>query len=410
MFGWELPPYNSGGLGTASLGLTQSLSELGVDIDFVLPKVHGPFPFSHMRIHGAAGAGDFFPEAASVLAYGTSLQADDQGSLRVQYAPGGDHPAPYLHAHWYAARAQAIASQTQFEVVHAHDWMTYYSGMRAQQVARRRGIEVPLVAHIHATEYDRGGEGGGNRAIAAIERAGFEAADRIVAVSHYTAAMVRRHYGISASKISVVHNGITPSAPARFNLAALKKHYKIVLFMGRVTMSKGPEYFLKLARDVTAQDPKVKFVMVGSGDLEHKMIEQAAHMGLTGKILFSSFLRGQDVDRAYQLADLFVMPSVSEPFGLVALEALQNGTPAIVSKQSGVAEVSNNLVQVDFWDAKKMRDTVLELLQNPAYAQQLTKQGQTDLAGLSWDVAAHKMQEIYESLLPRQLAPAYADA
>lgn len=402
MFGWELPPYNSGGLGTASLGMTEGLADLGHEIDFILPKAHGPYPYRHMQILSAVDIDENVASSSDVLPYGASVMRDEHGNPAIRYvAPG----SAFQHASWYAKTTLPLAQDNSYEMIHCHDWMTYYSGLQARANAKRAGIAAPLVAHIHATEYDRGGASGGNRAINAIEHVALNAADRVIAVSHYTARTVHEQYGVSKAKISVVHNGIMPGTPPSFDLEALKKHFKIVLFMGRITMSKGPEYFLKLAKAVTDKDPRVKFVMVGSGDMEQQCIELAARMGLTGKILFSTFLRGSDVNRAYQLADLFVMPSVSEPFGLVALEALQNGTPAIVSKQSGVAEVSKHLVQIDFWETKKMASSVLKILNDPAYAARLRRGGTADLRRLSWLKAAEKIQEVYNELLP---VPAFA--
>ena len=419
MLGWELPPTNSGGLGTASLGLTQGLSPLDIDIDFVLPEIHGSLPFDHMRVHSATkytrdgeleswenslysrslGYGNY----AVTTVDGTAVRATAEMPL-----PADTLPTPFGQAMWYAKRAARIASTHQFDIIHTHDWMTYQAGIAARSVASRRGDSAPFVAHVHATEVDRGGSHG-NPAISLLEKQGLQAADRVVAVSHYTKQTVHREYDVPLSNISVVHNGINTSVPIpSFPLHALKRHHKLVLFMGRITMQKGPEYFLELARRVTTVDPSVRFLMVGSGDLEKACIERSAAMGLTGRVLFSSFLRGQDVNRAYQMADLFVMPSVSEPFGLVALEAFQNGTPVIASKQSGVAEVSQNLVTVDFWDMEVMTKTVLNLLANPHQGAELVAAGKRDLHHLSWDRAAAQVVEIYHSLLPS--SPSFSPA
>jgi glycosyltransferase involved in cell wall biosynthesis len=274
--------------------------------------------------------------------------------------------------------------------------MTYYCGVLAKHEARKRGEETPLVAHVHATEIDRGC-GHGNPDIMAIERDGLQAADQVVAVSNYTKQIVHDHYGVPLDKIAVAHNGITTAhQPRRFAPSPLKKHFKTVLFMGRMTGMKGPEYFLKLAKEVTDQDKAVRFIMVGSGDMEKKCIEQAAGMGLTGKIFFSSFLRGTDVDRAYQMADLFIMPSVSEPFGLVALESLQNGTPAIVSKQSGVSEVLDHALKVDFWDVNEMANKIVAVLKHPPLASTLRQHGSFEVRRMSWTDAARGCLEVYD--------------
>ncbi|MBU6389684.1 glycosyltransferase family 4 protein [Patescibacteria group bacterium] len=430
MFGWELPPYNSGGLGTACLGLTEGLTSLGLSVDFVVPKVFGQYPFSHMRILSAA---DYSSSShikallalndtqqaliAQSLGYGNRLTLDEKKRLLVQHLHQQIPVAPHIQATWYAQQAASIAAKTKFDVVHCHDWMTYYCGTAAQKVASNRGETTPVVAHVHATEIDRSGAAG-DPAIIDIEKKGLQAADRVVTVSHYTKQVVHNHYDVPLSKISVVHNGIpTQREPERFDLHELKKHFKLVLFMGRITMQKGPDYFIKLAKAVTDRDPTVKFIMVGSGDMEKRCIEEAARLGLTGKILFSTFLRGKDVDRAYQLADLFVMPSVSEPFGIVALEALQNGTPALVSKQSGVIEVCPHLVQVDFWDIDAMRNAVLDTLYNPGYTAAVREYAKHDLPKLSWHNSAERMREVYEDVLAAaqpaplfHLQPAFAPA
>lgn len=415
MLGWELPPYNSGGLGTASLGLTEGLAPLGVSIRFVVPKVFGAMPYTHMEVVDATEYGttadlrELLADAeideellASAVGYGNKLSIDDQKRVWIEQMENGGARVPaHIQATWYANKAEHIArEQGDYEVIHTHDWMTYYAGIAAQKIAKKvHHKHVPIVAHVHATEIDRCGIHG-DPDIIEIEKKGLAAADRIVAVSHYTKEVIHKHYNIPREKISVVYNGIpTYREPAKFDLAKLKKKYKIVLFMGRITMQKGPDYFVELAKKVTSQDPNVRFVMVGSGDMERKCIESAARQGLTGKMLFSSFLRGVDVDRAYQLADLFVMPSVSEPFGIVALEAIQNGTPVLVSKQSGVAEVTNNMVKVDFWDTDKMASEVVSILRSPARRLKLKKGGLADLTRLTWNDSGKALHDVYQDVV-----------
>lgn len=419
MLGWELPPYNSGGLGTACLGLTEGLSSQDVDIRFVVPKVFGKLPFNHMEVVSATDYSkpnalkellereDIQQELIThQLAYGTKLTIDEQKRLLVDYTDGKLPVSPNIQASWYAQQSAAIATQNpNFEVIHAHDWMTYYGGIAARDVAAEQGRTVPFIAHVHATEIDRCGEFG-DPEIIAIERKGLAAADHVIAVSQLTKDLIHRRYDIPKNKISVVHNGIPKHrSPVQFDLHELKKHHKIVLFMGRVTMQKGPDYYVKLAKAVTDVDPSVRFIMAGSGDMEKRCIEEAAAMGLTGKMLFSSFLRGSDVDRAYQLADLFVMPSVSEPFGIVALEAMQNGTPVLVSKQSGVSEVSNHVYKVDFWNMEDMRDSVLHCLHDPHASHHMRHGAKQELEHLTWDHAAAKMRSVYEEVLS-QFQPA----
>ncbi len=421
MLGWELPPYNSGGLGTASLGLTEGLAPLGVSIRFVVPKLHGELPYTHMEVLDATDYGSIddlralindqtIDEAvlASTLGYGNRMSRDEKKRLWVQRVEeGSEQPSPHIQATWYATKAKHIARENDdYEVIHTHDWMTYYAGMAAQEVARKKYKRyVPIIAHVHATEIDRCGVNGDPRIIE-IEKKGLAAADRVVAVSQYTKEVIHRHYGVPREKISVVYNGIpSHKEPVKFDLAKLKEKYKIVLFMGRITMQKGPDYFVKLAKAVTDKDPNVRFIMVGSGDMEQKCIEDAARAGLTGKMLFSSFLRGVDVDRAYQLADLFVMPSTSEPFGIVALEAIQNGTPVIVSKQSGVSEVSENMIKVDFWNIEQMAQEVHQVLSNPAKRKLMRNGGRKDLLHLSWQDSGRALELVYQDVI-NKLRPA----
>jgi glycogen synthase len=427
MFGWELPPYNSGGLGTACLGMTESLAPLGISINFVVPKLHGPLPYNHMNVHSAADystveeiekllnlSREEQRTIAQAIAYGgqVSMSTKDR-ELRITQGVGGLAVAPADQADWYAYQATAIAQKQQFDIVHCHDWMTMHCGIAAKEVAAARGEDVSFIAHVHITAIDQAGGNPKNAdpRIMAIEKRGMEAADRVIAVSEYTRQMIHRHYQIPLNKITVVHNGIPRRTIPTYDLPELKKHHKIVLYLGRITVQKGPDYFIQLAKAVTDQDPSVRFVMVGSGDMERQCIEQAARTGLTGKVLFSRFLRGQAaVDRAYVLADLFVMPSASEPFGLVALEAMQMGTPVLVSKQSGVSEVTDAIIAADFWDVAKMSEHVLDILQHPEKQARLSKEGKLAAEQLSWEGAAEKIQAVYRQLFPGMLtlAPQHA--
>ena len=312
MFGWELPPHNSGGLGVACLGLANALVERGEEIAFVLPKRLGNYkvPF---KIFFAG-----LPEAG--LAYGRTAFAEGLMGEVEQYA----------------RFAKKIALENRFDVVHAHDWLTFSAGIAASRASGR-----PLVAHVHATEVDRtGGLGSVSGEVFQKEKEGFEAASKIIAVSLRTKSILTGFYGINPSKVEVVHNGIdVPPGPAETDegLEALKKSgYKIVLSVGRITLQKGIDYLVSAAAEVLRARPKVIFVIVGSGDMEGQIMSQVGRLGLSGNFLFPGFLRGRDISGIFGSADLFVMPSVSEPFGLVALEALAHGKPVIVSKQSGL--------------------------------------------------------------------------
>lgn len=401
MPGWELPPHNSGGLGTACLGMTEALAPLGISIDFMLPKINPDQNFSHMQVRGPVHPLLPLENSFSALPGYLPAGSPSQGFPN----PANPRTSPTAQANWYAKAAAELAAQSDFDLVHTHDWMTYPAGIAARQVAAMRGQTTPLLAHIHATELDRCGEQG-HPEIVALEAAGLQQADRVVAVSHYTKQTVHKTYGVPLAKIEVVHNGIPGERPVpRYPVSNLKKQGPVILFLGRLTRQKGPDWFIRLAAAVCKIHPKATFVMVGSGDMEATLVEQAARAGLAGRLLFSSFLRGADVDRAYQMADLFVMPSVSEPFGIVALEAVQNGTPVLASKQSGVCEVLPTALPVDFWDTELMTKTVLNLLAKPKERQKLQQQSQLILPQLTWKQSAQKLHQLYQQLL---LQPRYA--
>jgi glycosyltransferase involved in cell wall biosynthesis len=258
----------------------------------------------------------------------------------------------------------------------------------------------PLIVHVHATEFDRSGENH-NQMIYHIERKGMEQADKIIAVSHFTRNIIISRYGISGEKIEVVHNGIECNGKSNWALAetGISRDEKIVLFLGRITMQKGPEYFLGAAKKVLEVMDNVKFVIAGSGDLMHRAVEMAAELGIGSKVLFTGFLRGEDVRRIYQMADLFVMPSVSEPFGLVPLEALDNDVPVIISKQSGVSEVLTHALKVDFWDVDEIANKIVAVLRYPPLRETLANYGNFEVRKLRWKDSAARCAKIYEEML-----------
>ncbi len=293
----------------------------------------------------------------------------------------------------YALCVAELAARESFDIVHAHDWMTYPAGAVAA-----RALGKPLVAHMHACEYDRSGEHPDER-IRAIEQSGFDAAARIVCVSHYTAGVLRRRYRVDESKLRVVHNAVTRKEQAERLDGAKLVREPIVLFLGRVTFQKGPDYFLEAAQRVVAVEPRVKFVMVGSGDMLPRMIERAARMGLARHVHFTGFLKGDDVERIYSMADIYVMPSVSEPFGISPLEALALDVPVIVSRQSGVSEVLRNALKVDFWDVQEIANKILALLRRPALREHLVDSGREELRAMSWDERARTLRDVYAEVL-----------
>lgn len=289
----------------------------------------------------------------------------------------------------YAQLVAALALTERFDVVHAHDWLTYPAGLLVRALTGK-----PLVCHIHATEFDRSGEHI-NQGVYDIERAGMHGADRVVAVSRLTKAIVHTRYGVPDEKIDVVYNGVAQGDVQPQRGAAIESGDKIVLFLGRITMQKGPEYFIQAAKRVLEKEEHVKFVVAGSGDMAVRMIEHAASIGIGHKVLFTGFLRGRDVDRVYQMADCYVMPSVSEPFGIAPLEAMRNDVPVIVSKQSGVSEVLTHALKVDFWDTDEMANKIVAVLRYPPLGQTLREHGRFELRGLSWDGAAEKCVKVY---------------
>jgi glycogen(starch) synthase len=293
----------------------------------------------------------------------------------------------------YARLVVALARHERFDVIHAHDWLTFPAGIALSKVTRR-----PLVVQVHSTEFDRSGENI-NQAVYDIERRGMHAADRVVAVSAMTRAICEKRYGVPAGKTDVVYNGIDPDDGDEPPLPAIESKDKIVLFIGRITMQKGPEYFIAAAKRVLEKCPDVKFVMAGSGDMANRMIELAASMGIGHKVLFTGFLRGKDVERVYQMADCYVMPSVSEPFGIVALEALSHDVPVIISKQSGVSEVLTHVLKVDFWDVDDMANKILAVLRHPPLAATLRHHGEFELHRLTWTGAAERCLRTYAKVV-----------
>jgi len=429
MLGWEFPPFISGGLGTACYGLTKAMDELGIQVTFVLPKMIEAEYGTHVKLLSPGSTVGRTSESYSDLKnvqvrtiksalqpYETpdfyqkrieeiirskqtlheSVSAASQFVASPDYS-GSDYSGNmYEEIHRYAAMAASLAEYEQFDVIHAHDWMTYPAGI---VVARASGN--PLVIHVHSTEFDRSGEHV-NQAIYDIERQGMEQADKIVAVSHFTRSIIISRYGISGEKVEVVYNGVERNSGGKewsLQETGIKKEEKIVLFLGRITMQKGPEYFLHAAKKVLDVMDDVKFVMAGSGDLMHRAIEMSAELGIGHKVLFTGFLRGEDVQRIYRMADLYVMPSVSEPFGIAPLEALDHDVPVIISKQSGVSEVLMHALKVDFWDTNEIANKIVAVLKHPPLQMTLRDHGNFEVRRLRWTDAASKCAQIYREML-----------
>lgn len=435
MLGWEFPPHISGGLGTACHGMTKGLDEIGVEVVFVLPTAVPIAATSHVKLRTAAdlrataaAAGEFrhvtlhqldarlWAYAAPGISAETlrQLTAQLQASMGAIATPemiqafqaelassaqrlGGGAGAQYAgdlmaQVYRYARLALELSRREQFDVIHAHDWMTYPAGL-----AVAAGSKKPLVVHVHSTEFDRSGEHV-NQQVYDIERAGMHGADCIVCVSHLTRSIVAARYGVPMEKLEVVYNAVDLPNEPDWEMKPIRQDEKIVLFLGRVTMQKGPEYFLRAAKKVLQKFDNVRFVMAGSGDMITRCIQEVADLRIGQYVTFTGFLRGDDVNRIFQMADLYVMPSVSEPFGIAPLEALSHNVPVIISKQSGVSEVLTHVLKVDFWDIDEMANKILAVLRYPPLHRTLRQHGHIELRKLSWRDSAQKLSGIYARL------------
>lgn len=395
-FGWDFPPQTAGGLGMACQGLMRELTDKGVEVIFVLPKqqpVHGSGRFIFANISDELGH-----DLSSAYAIGPYNSSQTWFSVRGQ---DGKH-ITYSHrlieaVHAFAKRAGVIAKREEFDLIHAHDWTSYLAGIAAKRISGK-----PLIVHVHATAFDQAAGDNVDPDIYAIERDAYHYADSIVTVSDFTRRLVIEKYGANPRKVSVVHNGMDGDEPVRYvpTLQELKAQgKKIVLYHGRITVQKGVDYFVAAARKVIDYDPNVVFVISGKGDMEAQIMHQVGALGLSQHVRFAGALWYEERDQMYQSVDLVVMPSVSEPFGLVPLEAMRHGTPALISKQSGVSEVITHVLKVDFWDVEEMANKILATLRYPVMHQQLIKEGQQEIKRLSWKRAADKVAALYERLL-----------
>ncbi len=393
MFGWEFPPYNSGGLGVACWGLTKALAELGIDVVFVLPK-SVPIGATHcnMRFADSYGEISFRKIETCLTPYITSAQFMNMKG-RVVGMYGGSLFDEVLR---YAELARDIVRDETFDVIHAHDWLSFLAGIEAKKMTGK-----PLVVHVHATEFDRVGGGSVNQFVYEIEREGMHYADRVVAVSQFTKNIIIEKYGVPEEKITVVHNGVEEKnfigvvGVPEFVRQLKKNGKKIVLFVGRITLQKGPDYFVNIAKRVSEYMDNVYFVVSGSGDMEGKMIEDAARSGIAEKFIFTGFLRGDELDSVYRSADMYIMPSVSEPFGIAPLEAVQQGVPTLISRQSGVSEVLSHALKADFWDIDDMASKVVGVLEHKSLQKTLREFSLKEVTKINWKEAAQKCILLY---------------
>lgn len=414
MFGWEFPPHILGGLGTASYGLVKGMWECGdMDITFVIPKPHGDEDTSFARIIGAGNTPVawrdvdydyvqnrygycmepelYFHLRNHIYADFNYLNTNDLGCIEFS----GRYPDNLIEEiNNYSIVAGVIARATEFDIIHSHDWLTYPAGIHAKQVTGK-----PLVIHVHATDFDRS-RGNVNPTVFAIERDGMLNADHIMCVSDLTRRTVIEKYHIDPAKVSTVHNAVTPlSDEIKAIEMPRNTKDKIVTFLGRITMQKGPEYFVEAAARVLEKSRHVRFVMAGSGDMMNQMIDLVASRGISDRFHFPGFMRGKQVYEMLKASDVYMMPSVSEPFGISPLEAMQVGVPSIISKQSGCAEILDNVIKTDYWDIDAMADAIYSITHNQALYDHLRIEGEAEVNEIKWKYAGQKVIDIYKKVL-----------
>ncbi len=421
MFGWEFPPHITGGLGTACYGLTKGLAKQNTDVIFVVPKAYGDEDQSAVRLVNASDMivdtsdedyKEFWkkitymeigsnlipyvgPEEFKRLAEEDQLEGSslEQKVFKTKFRFSGKYGKDLMaEVSRYALIASGIARKADFDLIHAHDWLTYAAGIAAKSVSGK-----PLVVHMHATEFDRSGENV-NQNVYDLERRGMEEADKVIAVSKLTRNIVIERYGIHPDKVSVAYNAVEPSEKSNVEYHR-GVNEKVVTFLGRITFQKGPDYFVEAARKVLNKDPNVRFVMAGSGDMMNKIIRRVAELRMGDRFHFTGFLKGDDVDHMFGLSDVFVMPSVSEPFGIVPLEAMRSNVPVVISRQSGVSEILVHALKIDFWDVDAMADSIYGLLHYEGLSKMFRRYGKTEVDNLKWENAAIKVKEVYESLI-----------
>ncbi len=423
MFGWEFPPHISGGLGTASFGLARGMSAIpGMDLLFVVPRAYGDEDQSIARLIGASDIPvthkklalgklkksiDYFEVSSGIVPYVDPedfwklkqkkvsgsynyIQTDSEG--KIQFSGKYDENLLEEIAK-YAIVASVIGREQSFDLIHAHDWLAYPAGIAAKEVSGK-----PLVIHVHATDYDRSG-GKVNPDVYAIEKRGMDAADKIITVSNLTRRIVIEKYHIPAGKVVTVYNAVEPQKKIAGNgFKAGPEREKIVTFLGRITMQKGPEYYIEAAGLVLSRMRNVRFVMAGSGDMLNRMIRLAASKKIMDRFHFTGFLKGPDVFKMLRQSDVYIMPSVSEPFGISPLEAMQSNVPVIISHQSGVAEILTHAIKVNYWDIEAMADAIYGMLKYPALYKMFSKYGKQEVDELKWDHSANKVHQIYSEL------------
>lgn len=425
MFGWEFPPHIAGGLGTACYGIVKGLSHCGVSTMFVMPSASGDEDQSAAQIINASDVPVQITDTMNIDDFLDKVQFVHIGTNMVPYLDPAefhtlveedrrrqvrDFSVHYGHTYKFSGKygsnlmeevaryamvggTIAMTHKDEFDVIHAHDWLTYMAGIAAKRLSGK-----PLVVHVHATSFDRSSDNNIDTRVYDIEKRGMEAADKVITVSDLTRNIVITKYGIDPSKVVTVHNAVDFSGRSNVNVERGVKD-KVVTFLGRITFQKGPEYFIEAAAKVLKRCDNVRFVMAGSGDMMNRSIRQVARLGISDRFHFTGFLRGKEVQEMFALSDVYVMPSVSEPFGISPLEAMRTGVPSVISKQSGAAEVLKYAFKVDFWDVDAMADEIYALLKYPALAKFASKYGFDEVNTLKWNNAAVKIKNVYESVI-----------
>jgi len=427
MFGWEFPPHISGGLGTASYGLTKGMAKLDdLEVIFVVPKAWGDEDQSMVRLVGANQVQVAYKKvfykgfrrpierievSSKIVPYTdpdnfwqlVNSETSEHNFYVITNARGkvdfsGRYDTNLMdEIYKYSVVAALIADENEFDIIHAHDWLAYPAGIAAMEVSGK-----PLVIHVHATDFDRSG-GNVNPDVYRIEKNGMDAASKIITVSNLTRDIVINKYNINPDKVETVYNAVEPVEIAE-NLI-IKKGFdeKVVTFLGRITLQKGPEYFIEAAYKVLQVMDNVRFVMAGSGDMMEKMMRRAAALKITDRFHFTGFLKGTDVFTMLDMSDVYIMPSVSEPFGISPLEAMQSNVPVIISKQSGVAEILTHAVKTDFWDIDAMADAIYGILNYPALSNMFIKNGKEEVIRLKWDNSARHVRDIYQRVIDNKM-------
>ena len=425
MFGWEFPPHIAGGLGTACYGIVKGLAHNGVETMFVMPSASGDEDKSAADIINASDVPVEITDTMNVDDFLDKVQFVHIGTNMVPYLDPEefhtlveedrkrqvrDFTVNYGHTYKFSGKygsnlmeevaryamvggTIAMTHKDEFDVIHAHDWLTYNAGIAAKRLSGK-----PLVVHVHATSFDRSSDNNIDTRVYEIEKRGMEAADKVITVSDLTRNIVITKYGIDPAKVVTVHNAVDFSGRSEVKVEKGVKD-KVVTFLGRITFQKGPEYFIEAAAKVLKRCDNVRFVMAGSGDMMNRSIRQVARVGISDRFHFTGFLRGNEVQKMFALSDVYVMPSVSEPFGISPLEAMRSGVPSVISRQSGAAEVLKYAFKVDFWDVDAMADEIYALLQYPALSQFASKFGYDEVNTLKWNNAAAKIKSVYESVV-----------